>query len=100
MYMSVATVWSKLSKLYSSQARACSVNMRIVVGTTKKNHLSIAEYYSKMRSLADDMVSTGMAIRDDEFVSYILAGLNEEYNSVYTAVVTRVDPITPSELYA
>jgi hypothetical protein len=74
--------------------------MCIALATTKENHLSITEYYSKMRSLADDMASTVAALRDDELVSYILVGLNEEYNFVYTVVVTRVEPITPSELYA
>jgi hypothetical protein len=70
-----------------------------VLATTKKNQLSIAEYYSKMCSLADDMASTGTPLRDDELVSYILTGLDEDYNSVYNAVITRVEPITPSESY-
>jgi hypothetical protein len=33
-------------------------------------------------------------------VSYILARLDEDYNDVDSTVVTRVEPITPSELYA
>jgi hypothetical protein len=72
----------------------------IVFVTTKKNQLSIAEFYGKMRSLVDDMASTGTPLRDDELVSYILARLDEDYNSMYSAVITRVEPITPSELYA
>jgi hypothetical protein len=95
-----ADVWSELSKLYSSQARARTVNTWIKLATTRKNQLFVAEYYSKMWSLADDMASTGTALRDDEFVSYILSGLDEDYNSVYSAVISRVEPITPGELYA
>jgi hypothetical protein len=95
-----ADVWSELSNLYSSQACARTVNTRIALATTRKNQLSVTEYYSKMRSLADDMASTGTALRDDEFVSYILAELDEDYNSVYSAVISRVEPITPGELYA
>jgi hypothetical protein len=72
-----ADVWSELSKLYSSQAHAHTVNTRIVLATTRKNQLSIVEYYSKMRYLIDNMVSTGTALRDDEFVSYILVGLDQ-----------------------
>jgi hypothetical protein len=33
--------WSALADLYSSQSRACSVNTRIALATTKKNQLSI-----------------------------------------------------------
>jgi hypothetical protein len=43
-----ADVWSELSKLYSSQARARTVNTRIKLATTRKNQLFVAEYYSKM----------------------------------------------------
>jgi hypothetical protein len=37
---------------------------------------------------------------DDELVAYILAGLDEDYNPVFTAVVAWNDPISPSELYS
>jgi hypothetical protein len=33
-------------------------------------------------------------------VAYLLADLDSEYNPVFTAVVARVDPISPSDLYA
>jgi hypothetical protein len=88
-----ADVWSELSKLYSSQARARTVNTRIALATTRKNKLSVTEYYSKMRSLADDMASTGTALRDDEFVSYILAGLDK----IITLFTVQLSPtLSPS----
>jgi hypothetical protein len=92
----VADVWSELFKLYSSHVRARTVTTRIALATTRKNQLSIAEYYSKMQTLADNMMSIGSALRDDEFVSYILTGLDEDYNAVYSVVITRVEPITPA----
>jgi hypothetical protein len=54
--------WSDLSKLYSSQARARTMNMRIALAMTRQNQLSITKYYSKMRSLADDMASTALLL--------------------------------------
>jgi hypothetical protein len=99
-YTRVAIAWRELTKLYSSQTRARTVNTQIALATTKKHHLSVADYYSKMRSLVDDMASSRTPLRNDELVSYILAGLDEDYNSVYTVVTSRVEPITPSELYA
>jgi hypothetical protein len=95
-----AEAWSELSKLYSSQTCARTVNTRIALATTKKLQLSVADYYNKMRSLADDMAFSGTPLCDDELVSYILAGLDEDYNPVYSTVTSRVEPITPSELYA
>jgi hypothetical protein len=38
---------------------------------------------------------------DEEFVAYVLMGLDEEiYNSFVSSIVTHVEPISPSELYA
>jgi hypothetical protein len=59
----------------------------------------MSDYYDKMCHYADELAASGTALRDDELVSYLLAGLDEDYNSVFTAVVARADPITPSDLY-
>jgi hypothetical protein len=32
--------------------------------------------------------------------SYILAGLNEDFDPMVSAIVARVEPITPAELYS
>jgi hypothetical protein len=53
-----------------------------------------------MSSFADDLATSNTPLRDDELVAYILAGLDEEYNLVFTAIVAQANPISPSELYA
>jgi hypothetical protein len=93
-------VWSTLATLYSSQTHMRSVNTRIARATTKKNHLSISNYYGKMCQYADDLTTSGTPLRNKELVLYLLTGLDEGYNSMFTSVVGRTDPITPSELYS
>jgi hypothetical protein len=66
----------------------------------KRNHLSITDYYSKMTHYANELAASGFPLRDDELVAYLLVGLDEEYNSVFTVVVARVNPISPSNWYA
>jgi hypothetical protein len=104
MHISRCTIavhaWSTLSNLYSSQTCARSINTRIALATIKKNHLSVSDYYAKMSQLADDLAASGAPLRDDEFVAYLLAGLDVDYNSVFTSVVARTDAIAPTELYA
>jgi hypothetical protein len=59
------------------------------------------EYYSKRKSYADDMASSGQPLGDDEFVAYVLTGMEEErYNPLVYSVVVRAEPITPPELYS
>lgn len=75
------------------------INTRLALSNTKKGNRSVAEYVGKMKALADEMASAGKALDDEELVSYILAGLDFDYNSVVTTVTGRTDPISVNELY-
>jgi hypothetical protein len=52
-----------------------------------------------MSQLADDLAASGNSLHD-EFVAYLLAGLDEDYNSIFTSVASQADAIAPTELYA
>jgi hypothetical protein len=53
-----------------------------------------------MTQYADDLATSGSPLHDDELVTYLLIGFNEEFNLVFTDIVAHVDPISPSDLYA
>jgi hypothetical protein len=57
-------------------------------------------YYVKMCHYAYELAAFGIALRDDELVAYLLAKLDEDYNSIFTAIVARTNTNTLSELYA
>jgi hypothetical protein len=75
------------------------MNTRIALATTKKYQLSISDYYDKMCHYVDDLAASSL-LWDDELVAYLLIGLDEFFNPIFTAIVARVDPISPSELYS
>jgi hypothetical protein len=75
--------------------------MRIALATTRKGASKMTEFYSKMKSYANEMTASGQTLGDEEFVAYVLTGLDEEiYNSFVSSIVTRVEPISPAELYS
>jgi hypothetical protein len=54
----------------------------MALATSRKGSSSAVEYVSKMKFLVDDMASTGRKkLNDEELISYVLAGLDYEYNS-------------------
>jgi hypothetical protein len=53
-----------------------------------------------MTHYADELAVYGALLRDDKVIAYILAALEEDYNPIFTAIVARVDPVSPSDLYA
>jgi hypothetical protein len=54
-----AAVWKHLETPFASQSRARVINTRMALATTQKGSSSAAEYVSKMKTLADEMASTG-----------------------------------------
>jgi hypothetical protein len=53
-----------------------------------------------MKMLTDEMALAGKKLDDEELCSYILAGLDYEYNSLVSSIATRIEPITMGELYS
>jgi hypothetical protein len=96
-----AAAWSDLQEMYAPRMRARSVNTRITLANTKKGTTSMAEYFSKIKCYADELASSGQTLTDEEFVAYVLAGLDEEfYNPLVSSIVARAEPISPQELYS
>jgi hypothetical protein len=83
----------------SSQSCVCVINTRMALSTTHKGNLMIAKYVGKMKALADDMASAGKKLDDEDLVGYILFGLDNDFDSVISAVVAHVEPINMSDLY-
>ena len=83
----------------ASQSRGRVINTRMALATAQKGTSSIADFFSKMKSLADDMAAAGKKLEDEEIASYILAGLDTDYNPVVSAMTARVEPLTLGDLF-
>jgi len=66
---------------------------------TTKGTNSISEYFGRMKTLADEMASARHKLEGEELVSYILTGLDLDFDPVVSAVTARVEPISVAELY-
>ncbi|KAK1664095.1 hypothetical protein QYE76_052254 [Lolium multiflorum] len=93
--------WSTLEKTFSAQSQARANALRRQLGECEKLDLSITDYYNKVRELADTLASIGQPLRDSEFTSYVVNGLDEEYNGLIEVFNERAttSPMPPHELY-
>jgi hypothetical protein len=62
--------------------------------------MSIITYFSTMRGFADEMAVVRRPLDDDDIVSYILNGLDADYNSPIQQVNGMAAPISPEMLYS
>jgi hypothetical protein len=74
--------------------QGAAVNTRIALATTKKGTMSIDEYVSKMKAYADELAAAGKTLDDEELISFIITGLDLDYNPVISAALERADPIS------
>jgi hypothetical protein len=86
--------------MFASQNRARIVNTRLALATTSKGGQTVTEYVGKMRTLLDEMAAAGKPIDDDELLTYILTGLDMEFNPVVTSLLAMKETITVSEAYS
>jgi hypothetical protein len=52
---------------------------------------TVAIYYNKMKCFADEMATVGKSLEDDDFVSYVLGGLDHDYNSFVENVMGKTE---------
>ncbi|KAK1652166.1 hypothetical protein QYE76_069971 [Lolium multiflorum] len=88
-----------LGFLLSSLTRGV-MQIRMQLASAQKGEKRVSEYFARMRSLGDAMVSAGKKMDEDDLTAYILAGLDADWNPLVTSMTTRADPVPLSELYA
>ncbi|XP_073352578.1 retrovirus-related Pol polyprotein from transposon RE1 isoform X2 [Aegilops tauschii subsp. strangulata] len=93
-------LWTMLAGMYSSQSLSRVNNIRTSLINAQKGNQSAGAYFATMRGLADELAATGKPIQDDELISYILHGLDQEYQPLVSALDARVSPASLDEIFS
>jgi hypothetical protein len=84
-------VWKELNSMFASQSKARTIQIRTHLATTHKGDQTAAAYYNKMKGFTDEMVTIGKPLEDDDFISYVLAALDQDYNSFVENVAGKTE---------
>ena len=95
-----AELWNTVEGMLASHTRSQTTNVRIALANLQKGNSSITDYVGKIKSLCDELIAAGKRVDDDDIVSHILAGLEEDFDPVVSAMCSRVEPVTVPELYS
>ncbi|KAF5480595.1 hypothetical protein F2P56_001331 [Juglans regia] len=99
-YSTAREVWKAIDKLFTSQSHARIIQLRYQLATISKGSSSVSDYFQKVKHLYDTMSAAGSPLTPVEFLSYLLAGLNSEYDAFVTSVTARLEPFSTEELYS
>jgi hypothetical protein len=95
---SSAGLWAVLTTMFSGRSRSKLNELRGALISTKKNDLSPAAYFAKMKSFTFELAAAGKLVDEDEMVGYIVNGLDASYNDVAASVNGNADN-TLDDLY-
>jgi hypothetical protein len=48
--------------------------------------MNLAQFFAKIKGLADELAAAGRPIEEEELVEYLLAGLDDTYNPLFTTI--------------
>ncbi|KAH9801347.1 retrovirus-related pol polyprotein from transposon RE1 [Citrus sinensis] len=82
-------VWRALEKLSGSQNKTRALQLKNQMMMTKKNDLSVYDYFHKMKSIADIMAAAGAPMSDYDFMISVLGGIGSEFNPVAVLITGR-----------
>ena len=93
-------LWVAMASMFSSQSLSRVNIIRTMLINAQKGNQSVSSFFAAMRGLADELVAAGKPIQDDELISYILHGLDQDYQPLVSALDARVTPVILDELFA
>jgi hypothetical protein len=97
-------VWKAVTEMFSSQSKARVVQLRTQLNKAQKENKTAEVYFNHIKNLADEMAAAGKPLGEDDVISYILAGLNDEaYNGFVAAITALIKAdkyVSLSDLYS
>jgi len=81
--------WDTLVKMYNTNTQACKMQLKQELHNLQKNKMNLNDYSTKVKNLADALVSIGAPIDDEDLVVVTLNGLGKCYSQFRTSIVVR-----------
>lgn len=95
-----AAVWDTLERKFATHSRARVMQLRRQLATLQKREMTMVEYFNKVKGLTDALSAAGKDLDEEDFIIYLLTGLDNSYDALVTSVTTRTDPMSINDLYS
>jgi hypothetical protein len=91
---SAEEVWVSVTEMFSAVSQSRIVHLHTALAKTQKENMSAKAYFGRIKSLADEMANAGERLDDTQVISYILAGLDDQYDGFVASITTLLKTAT------
>ena len=92
-------IWERIETYFASQMRAKIRSLKTQLKASKKQG-PVRDYLPQIRKIVDTLAVVGSPISTEKCIELILDGLNEDYSSFITIVMSQTQPLSTPELEA
>ncbi|KAM6559183.1 hypothetical protein CsatA_028422 [Cannabis sativa] len=93
-HVTSSSAWRALEQRFASQSKARLLQIKSQLSTVQKGSLSIADYFDKVKILADSLSTAGHPLDESDLIMHLLNGLGPEYDPVVVHVTSLVDNLS------
>ncbi|XP_071676767.1 uncharacterized protein [Lolium perenne] len=97
-----AAVWKAVVEMFAAQSQSRVVHLRTKLNQCRKEDKTGQAYLDEIKGLSDEMAATGKPMDTVDVISYILAGLDNEYDgfvAVINALLKAQKDVSLSDVY-
>ncbi|XP_020199455.1 uncharacterized protein [Aegilops tauschii subsp. strangulata] len=93
-------IWAHVEEMYNIHCRASIIQIKLDMAVFRKGNLSMADYFAKIRTNADQLAAVGHAMRDEDIITAVITGLDSDYEPLIIAATTCLDGMSLGEFYS
>lgn len=86
--------------MFASQSKAHILHLHNLLSSTSKDKMFAAAYYAKMCGYADEKSAARKPLDDQDLMSFIVTGLDSEYNPMVENNVGHANTVSLGDFYA
>ncbi|KAA8542806.1 hypothetical protein F0562_023958 [Nyssa sinensis] len=99
-YPTSREVWLALERTFSSISHAKAIQIHTQLANARKCALFVNAYFLSIKRMANELALAGQLLKANDIITYVLAGLGQEYDSLASTITSRSDLVTLEELYS
>lgn len=93
-------LWTSLEPQFGSETTARKVHLKMMLNNLKKESMTVTDYFSKLRSITDELAIVGNLVSFLDFITHLIPSLGQPYYPVVVFIEANILKMSINEAYS